>query len=377
MKPNKKLEVFYDDKKVGTLAITQDKKVAFEYDDEWIKIGFSISPFSLPLKKQVFVPSKNYFNGLFGVFADSLPDAWGNLLLERLLKQKGVDISTLTVLDKLSIVGENGMGALTYKPVNELVGQETTFDLDKLSLECEKVLNSEYSDNLDKLYKLGGSSGGARPKILTEIDNQNWIIKFPSHFDGDNPGVMEYDYAICAKECKIEMTDIKLFPSKICKGYFGTIRFDRKIIDGNVKRIHMISAAALLEADFRLPVLDYNDLMKLTKILTRDNQEDLEQLFRRMCFNIFAKNKDDHAKNFAYLYDTKENRWILSPAYDLTYSNTYYGEHTTSINGKGNNMSNDEDILSVGKKAGLSMTKCITILTEIREIIEKRLNKYL
>lgn len=376
MKPNKKLEVLFHDNKVGTLALTQDRKVAFQYDDEWLKSGFSISPFSLPLKKQVFVPSKNHFNGLFGVFADSLPDAWGNLLLERILREKGIDVSTLSILDKLSIIGNGGMGALSYKPNYEPKREDTSIDLDNLSLACRQILNAEYTENLDQLYKLGGSSGGARPKILTEINHINWIIKFPSHFDGNNPGLMEYDYALVAKECNIQMSEVRLFPSKICKGYFGTVRFDRTRENGKVKRVHMISAAALLEVDYRAPSLDYSDLIKLTKILTRDNINDLEQIFRRMCFNVFANNKDDHAKNFAFLYDEEESRWRLSPAYDLTYSNTYYGEHTTSINGKGNNPS-DQDIVSLGMKAGLSLTKSKEILSDIRDLVKKQLSKYL
>ncbi len=113
MRGNKKINVLYDGKTVGTMAVTADRKTAFEYSDEWLKTGFSISPFSLPLKKQVFIPGKDYFDGLFGVFADSLPDAWGRLLLERLLKQKGKELYDYTMLDRLAIVGKSGMGALS------------------------------------------------------------------------------------------------------------------------------------------------------------------------------------------------------------------------------------------------------------------------
>ena len=117
MKTDKKsddnrLWVFYKDKKVGTLAMTATRKVAFEYDDEWIAEGFSISPFSLPLRKEVFIPKKDYFDGLFGVFADSLPDAWGRILLSRFLKEKGIDEESITVLDRLAMMGSSGMGAL-------------------------------------------------------------------------------------------------------------------------------------------------------------------------------------------------------------------------------------------------------------------------
>ncbi len=108
-------------------------------------------------------------------------------------------------------------------------------------------------------------------------------------------------------------------------------------IKQGVKKIHMLTAAALLEFDFEQPSLDYHSLMKLTKILTRDNKNDVENMFRRMCFNVFAHNRDDHSKNFTYLYNETEDVWRLSPAYDLTYSTTYYGEHTTTVDGNGRN----------------------------------------
>ena len=113
MRGNKKINVLYDERLVGTIAEISNRKTAFEYSDEWLETGFSISPFSLPLKKQVFIPGKDYFDGLFGVFADSLPDAWGRLLLERLLKQKGKELYDYTMLDRLAIVGKSGMGALS------------------------------------------------------------------------------------------------------------------------------------------------------------------------------------------------------------------------------------------------------------------------
>lgn len=221
------------------------------------------------------------------------------------------------------------------------------YDLDDLALQCQKILNTEYSEKLDELYLLGGTSGGARPKIMTEIDGEDWIIKFPAHVDGQDAGGMEYEYALCAKACGIDMTEVRLFPSKKCKGYFGIKRFDReRIVDGigtkvkagnKKKRIHMLTAAALLELDFEQPSLDYHSLMKLTKILTRDNEADVREMFRRMCFNVFAHNRDDHSKNFTYLYDEMKKGWRLSPAYDLTFSNTYYGEHTTMVDGNGRN----------------------------------------
>lgn len=372
MSRNNYLNVCFKNEKVGTLAMTSEHKVAFEYESEWIRNGFSISPFSLPLEKRVFVPTKTHSYGLFGVFADSLPDAWGNILLNRLLKEHGVDSNSITPLERLSIIGSSGMGALTYHPENTFVTSVTQIDLDYIAKECKKILQAEDSEDLDKLYRLGGTSGGARPKIMTQVDGKEWIIKFPAHVDRENVGFMEYEYSLCAKECQIPMTETKLFPSKECDGYFGIERFDRE--DG--ARKHMLTAAALLELDFREPNMDYHDLMKLTKILTGNNKQDVETMFRVMCFNVYAHNKDDHSKNFTYVYDEKKDVWHLSPAYDLTYSSTYFGEHTTSINGKGRNPSK-EDLLQVGLKAGMKKKRCLEIIDEIQVGVGQRLNKYL
>lgn len=372
MKTNKQLNVFYKDRRVGRMALTQEGKTAFQYDEEWIENGFSISPFSLPLDTRVFVPVKNHFNGMFGVFADSLPDAWGNILLNRILRKNGIDPGTLNAIDRLAIVGNAGMGALTYRPEIEISRTEITLDFDKLADECSKILNSEYSKELDLLYKLGGTSGGARPKIMTELDGKSWIIKFPAHVDPKESGIMEYEYSLCAKECGIEMTETRLFPSEKCKGYFGTVRFDRY----NGERRHMLTAAALLELNFEEPSLDYHSLMKLTKIMTKDCKKDLEQMFLRMCFNVFAYNRDDHSKNFTFIYNDISDTWHLSPAYDLTYSSTYYGEHTTSINGKGINPS-DKDLMQVGIQAGLSRDYCMKMIVKVRETVMQSLSRYI
>ena len=373
MRQNNALQVYYDERLVGTLAMTADHKVAFQYDDEWLENGFSISPFSLPLKKQVFVPQKDYFDGLFGVFADSLPDNWGRLLLNRLLRSYKQNPDELTVLNRLAIVGKSGMGALTYYPENSFSEQQKPVNLDELAEECEKILNTEYSDKLDELYYLGGTSGGARPKIMTTVDGKDWIIKFPAHVDKKDAGKMEYDYSCCARQCGITMSETRLFPSDKCKGYFGIRRFDREA-DG--KRVHMLTAAALLELDFEQPSLDYHSLMKLTKILTRDNKEDVENMFRRMCFNVFAHNRDDHSKNFTYLYDEINDQWRLSPAYDLTYSNTYYGEHTTTVDGNGRNPGRKE-LLAVGSAAGMRKNNCERIIDTIQACVSQMLGEYL
>ncbi len=370
------LHVLYHDRPVGTLAMTPEHRAAFQYCDDWIEHGFSISPFTLPLRKQVFVPQKDHFDGLFGVFSDSLPDAWGRLLLNRLLTSHHQNPDQFTVLDRLAIVGASGMGALTYRPSHDLSTSMASNDLDELALECRKLLNTEYSEKLDALYRLGGTSGGARPKIMTTINQEDWIIKFPAHVDRPDSGKMEYDYSLCAQKCGIVMSETRLFPSRHCSGYFGTKRFDRVMEQGKYRKIHMLTAAALLELDFEQPSLDYHDLLKLTKILTQNDPFAVENMFRRMCFNVFAHNLDDHSKNFTYIYDEAGNKWQLSPAYDLTYSNTYYGEHTTSVDGNGRNPGSKE-LFAVGIGAGLPKNKCRTMIEEISHCVSTMLGTYI
>ena len=137
----------------------------------------------------------------------------------------------------------------------------------------------------------------------------------------------------------------------------------------------MLTAAALLELDFEQPSLDYHSLMKLTKILTRDNEADVREMFRRMCFNVFAHNRDDHSKNFSFVYDTESETWRLSPAYDLTYSTTYYGEHTTSVDGNGQDPGETE-LLTVGVQAGMKKKQCQEIINEIKQRVEEDLKAY-
>lgn len=364
-----KLLVRYNGSLVGTMALYKGSLAAFEYSKEWLNDGFSISPFSLPLEQRVFIPRFEPFEGLYGVFADSLPDGWGRLLVDRLLLKNKINPMEISSMDRLSIVGASGMGALTYEPDYTFDTAESVLDLDKIAEECSNILKTDYSDNLDELFKLGGSSGGARPKILTEIDGEKWIIKFPSSADKKDIGEQEYNYSICAKKCGIVMEETKLFHSKVCAGYFGTRRFDSIAKDGTAKRIHMISASGILETSHRIPNLDYNILMKLTLELTKDFTE-IEKLFRIMCFNVFAHNRDDHSKNFSFLYNEEEKRWILAPAYDLTYSFSIGGEHATCINGNGKNP-RIKDVLEVAKNIGLKESKVKIIADEIKTIISE------
>ena len=358
-----KLDVIFHGRAVGTLSETPDHKIAFAYTPEWLESGFPVSPFSLPVRPGVFVPSSMNFGGLFGVFADSLPDAWGQLLMDRMLLRRGLEPGSVGRLTRLAVIGDAGMGALGYRPALGTWKARELKDLDETALECRRILNREDVGDADHLFALAGSSGGARPKVMTD----EWIIKFPGSNEDQDSGVMEKAYMDCAMRCGITVPETRLLPSERCAGYFSVRRFDRtRQPDGSLKRHHMLSAAAILETDFRTPGMDYRDLMKLTKILCRDRREDVGQMFRRMCFNVFAHNRDDHSKNFTFLYDETKDRWSLSPAYDLTWSSTYYGEHTTTVDGNGRDPGMKE-LLSVGKWAGLPPVWCVKTAEQIRE----------
>lgn len=370
MTDRKTLEVYMNDIHVGTLAETKEHLVAFEYSDEWIRDGFSINPLSLPLNKGVFITKKyDPFEGLFGVFADSLPDGWGRLLVDRLMLKKGMNPAKVGPLGRLAIVGNSGMGALEYRPSSDFSVGLSGMSLDKLATECVRMFETEDTEHLDELFRLGGSSGGARPKVNYKINGEEWIVKFPSSIDRKGIGREEYDYSLCARKCGISMAETKLLPSDLYEGYFATKRFDRN----SNQKIHMVSVSALLETSHRIPNLDYNILMQLTLRLTH-SYEEMEKLFRLMCFNVFAHNRDDHSKNFSYLYIDGE--WRLSPAYDLTYSNSIGGEHATTVNGNGVNP-DMRDILEVARKANMDEKKAGAIAKEIRDTVYENLREYL
>lgn len=357
---NKLLNVFYRGSLVGRLAETPERVLAFEYDAGWLRDGFSISPFHLPLEKKVFIAAREPFDGNFGVFNDSLPDGWGRLLIDRMLTKKGINPFDVSLLDRLAIVGGSGMGALEYRPEENLVASGAISDLDTLAREAEAILNeTDNGKSLDELVMAGGSSGGARPKVLLNIDGIEWLIKFRAGLDPKNIGKIEFNYMAAARAVGLIVPETKLFEDK----YFGVQRFDRR---GGAK-VFMLSASGLLNVSHRMPTLDYNDLMQATFDLTRDKRE-VEKIFRLMCFNVFSHNRDDHAKNFAFLYDN--DKWQVSPAYDLVYAEGMGGEHATMINGNGRNPS-DADILAVARKADIPERRAREIMEQVKSSVDK------
>lgn len=178
MNSYKQLRVLFDGSEVGHLAVTPNHLVAFAYSENWLKNGFSISPYSLPLHSGVMIPRKyDPFDGLFGVFADSLPDGWGRLLVDRLLLKHGINPLTVNPLSRLAIVGSSGMGALEYQPESPIQVEPIEMSIDQIAVACQKMFGTETSESLDTLYQMGGSSGGARPKVYYSLNGEEWIVK--------------------------------------------------------------------------------------------------------------------------------------------------------------------------------------------------------
>jgi serine/threonine-protein kinase HipA len=348
-------------RKVGRLAF-KDRQLLFEYDASFIASGIELSPIKLPLRPGISVADTTIFDGLFGVFNDSLPDGWGRLLLDRTVEKYGIHRGQLNPLDRLAYVGRHGMGALSYEPE---LGLENTDDvplaLDRIAEESAAVLAGENEEVFEELLRLNGSSSGARPKIVAQVSPDkkriihgqqqlqsgfaHWMIKFPSSQDARDMGAIEYAYSLMAKDAGVEMPETHLFRTKRNK-YFGTKRFDR---DGDA-RIHMHSLGGLIHADHRSPSLDYDTVLRVTLALTR-NIQDAEKSYALACFNVLAHNRDDHVKNFSFLLNAR-NEWIFAPAYDLVFSYGPGGEQSMLVMGEGRNPGTTQ-LQALGKQHGI------------------------
>ena len=351
-----KLYVKYHNALVGELTLTPDgKRCVFCYAKEWLASGFSISPLDLPLKSELFVAPAQPFWGNFGIFEDSLPDGYGRYLLNRMLRRQGIDDAMLTPLQRLSIVGNAGMGALCYEPETKMERTDEKLPFDRLQQLALEVLADKNDKDAALLYYNSGNSGGCRPKCLYHDDEGDWLVKFRHTYDPKDLGLKEYRYNEIARRCGIVVPDFKLFEGK----YFASKRFD---FDGG-ERLHVATAGALLNESIDYPKLDYKTLLHLTGYLTQDPAQ-VEAMFRLMAFNVFSGNKDDHAKNFSFI--CRDNRWRLAPAYDLTpVPEGYNGEHATSINGNGK--PTIADMLAVGESIRIHRTRGMAIIDEVRE----------
>ena len=364
---------------VGRLAI-RDRRIYFEYDQTFLKSGIEISPLRLPLKSGLQSFEYGLFEGLPGVFNDSLPDGWGRLLLDRFARSQGIVPEEITPLDRLAYVGSRALGALVFEPDHSSQDTQSLISLDHLSSQVQEVLDGTSDEVLMELIALNGSSAGARPKALIGVNEKRdhiihgmqnlpkgyspWMVKFSNAQDGPDAGAIEYVYALMAKEAGIAMPHVHLFTAQRGAGYFAIKRFDR---DGN-KRYHMHTACGVLHSDFRMPSLDYEDLIALTGVLSRDARE-VERLYHQAVFNVMAHNRDDHSKNFTYLMDCK-GEWKLSPAYDLTFSSGPRGEQSTMVMGEGRNPK-VEHLLKLAAVASIKKNRAVEIIDATKHSLSK------
>lgn len=361
---------------VGRMA-TRNRQIFFEYHPSFVTRPLPISPFHLPLATHVLGPFDTPFEGLPGIFNDSLPDGWGRLLVDRRARRIGV---TLTPLDRLAVVGRHGIGALIYEPETVLKDAQGVLDLDELAADAAATLEGDAEDVLDQLIVLGGSPQGARPKAMIGWSQRRksvvhgarelasgyrrFLVKFPASADPKDIGPIEYAYSLMAAAAGVRMPRTHLFPSRGGPGFFGAERFDYH----GAERRHVHTLSGLLNLDHRVPTLDYTSVLAATRRLTRDHRE-VVAMFRLMAFNVLAHNRDDHSKQFSFLMDAS-GTWTVSPAYDLTFSDGINGEHTTTIDGEGR-APTDADMIRAACKADVKERDAARIIDEVRAAVAK------
>ncbi|MBP3257466.1 MAG: type II toxin-antitoxin system HipA family toxin [Bacteroidales bacterium] len=364
----RKIKVLYRDVPAGTLQMDPTNGVCvFEYDKSWLAGGFSLSPTELPLQSGLIFGNKDLFGGNFATFENSLPDGYGLYLLDRMLHKNGSSLRQLTPLQRLSIIGTAGMGALSYLPMMPGIQHQHELGdiekLDELQQEALDVFSEKESGDPSYLYYNSANSGGARPKVAMRAkDGTHWIVKFRHVYDDSDIGKTELLYMQTALEAGIDIPRIGLVKDK----YFAIERFD---ISPQGEKRHVLTAATLLKTDFRRQDVDYTNLLALTGYLTQDPAQ-VEQMFRRMVMNIIADNKDDHANNFSFICDN--GNWSLSPAYDITYSPLgSKGQHATSLFYNGN--PGLEEVLKAGTGIRIPRARCLEIIREVQSVCEKNL----
>ena len=357
--------------RVGALA-EDAGTISFEYDPQFLGSGLELSPFEMPLSNRIYTHLNRdlAFQGLMGVFADSLPDKFGNAIIEQYFRNKsGIQAYELSPIQKLLYVGKRATGALEYLPAEEPDNDNVLLPLEIANLvkEARELIQGDLHVKSADIMQVGVSAGGQYPKAVIAWNRetndvisglgqhppegyQQWIIKFDGTQDEPQEfGKLEYAYSLMAKAAGIDMAETFLLQENN-RSHFMVKRFDRTP-EGN--KLHMISLCGLLHKDYNAPrLLDYEDFLRATLALTNSRAEQLKA-FRRMVFNVISRNQDDHTKNFAYLMNDN-GQWVLSPAFDLTYAhgNHFTARHQMTINGKDDRISRD-DLLRLADKLNI------------------------
>ncbi len=392
-------------------AVIWDEKrmlASVEFNPTFAKLGLNVAPLTMPLSEiaqgnRLFsFPGLNRetFSGLPGLLADSLPDRFGNAILDTWLAEQGRTKQSVNPVERLCYTGSRGMGALVYDPSlkfsknskSELLDVERLVHLARLVLD-EKAgmngkINSDNIEGLNEIIRVGTSAGGARAKAVIaynelsgemrsgQVDASEgfsyWLIKFDgvTNKQLDDPegyGRIEYAYYLMAKDCGIEMTECKLLEEGT-RAHFMTKRFDRS---ANGDRHHMQTLCGIAHMDYNDPLsYAYEDAFEVMRLL-RLPYPDAEQLFRRMVFNVMARNHDDHTKNISFLMN-KQGIWKLAPAYDVTYAynpeSRWVFQHQMAVNGKRQNITR-KDLLSVARN--MNIKKANDIIDEVSGTLKK------
>jgi serine/threonine-protein kinase HipA len=378
----------------------------FQYTPELVEMGIQLSPIVMPLATSAYsfpALSRESFNGLPGLLADSLPDRFGNAIIDEWLVRQGRAKESFHPVERLCYMGRRGMGALEFEPALALAETESRrLELESLIEVVNRVLNERSSlsgrlggdddqQAMSDILRVGTSAGGARAKavlawnpatnefrsgqIEAKAGFEQWLLKFDGvrNMDDDQVSVplgygrIEYAYYLMARKAGIEMSESRLH-TEGGRSHFMTRRFDRTARGG---KLHMQSLGALAHFDFRQPAsYSYEQAIVVMKRLALP-MKDLEQLVLRCFFNIVARNQDDHVKNIAFLMD-QSGTWSLSPAYDLTYAwnpaGIWTARHQMSVNGKRSGFERD-DLLQLAASAGIKRAAALRLLGRVKEAV--------
>lgn len=390
---------------IGYLHKQDNGLIGFQYDEFFLGSGIEVSPIKMPLSNLTYsfptLPEETY-GGLPGMLADSMPDKFGNIVIKKYLESQGRSEESLTVLEKLCYTGKRGMGALEYEPSTNIAHENEQIDIDALTKLASDILSerenthAKYNEDMISQLMQGSSSvGGARAKTLIAINPETndirsgqinagkgyeyWLLKFDdisnnkdkdAESDNKEYTKIEYAYYLMAKDAGIKMSECKLYKEN-SRAHFMTKRFDRKGAKG--EKLHMQSLCALAHMDFNSPrAYSYEDAFNVMRQLKLP-RTDFTQLYKRMVFNEYAKNYDDHTKNIAFLMD-KKGVWRLSPAYDMTFSyrknSIWVNAHQMLINGKADHITKD-DLIKVAEKAGLKVSEAEKNIQQVKDAVLK------
>lgn len=376
--------------KVGTLRYNDDLGVSsFQYDKKFIESKIQLSPIIMPLSDKTY-QFDNRITSNFGLpplLRDSLPDVYGNKMINVYLKSINREENSLNPAERLSYEGKRGMGALEYIPDISQTKDNKAINIEKLINLADRVLNEKeefVTEDIVDLINVSTSAGGARAKAIVQynfvtkefrsgqIDAKDgfdfYIIKFDNFKEDKNYTRIEYMYYLMARDCGIDISDSYLLNIG-GKYHFLTKRFDRRVVDNKTFKIHVQTLASLCNLDYDVPCqIGYEYMFDVLKKLNIFNKN--EQLFRRMTFNVIFRNQDDHSKNTSFKME-KDGTWDLCNAYDITFAcdqnNKYLKSHQTSINGKNKDI-NIDDLFAVARKANIGESQATQIIKEMQNV---------